>query len=64
VDELDEESNEAHYREADGGGNSNLLELFSVWLCAPFDQSDGVLAKLLEGLDCCYNLIHREKSSG
>ena len=27
VDELDEESNEAHYREADGGGNSNLLEL-------------------------------------
>ena len=30
VDELDEESNEAHYREADGGGNSNLLELWKI----------------------------------
>lgn len=45
VDEFDEEANEAHYAEANGCGNGNLLELPPVWLCAPFDQPDGILGE-------------------
>ena len=31
---------------------------FSVWLCTPLDQSDGVLGKLFEGLNELHNLVH------
>ena len=34
VDELDEESDESHDAEPDGGGDSNLLELFPVGFSA------------------------------
>ena len=30
VDQLDEEANEAHHREADSSGNRNLLQLCAV----------------------------------
>lgn len=37
VDEFYEESDEAHNAESDGGGDSNLLELFAVGLGASLD---------------------------
>merc|ERR1712142_336472 len=58
VDEFDKEADESHDGEPNGGRNRNLLELFSVWLCAPLDQSDGVLGELLEGVDELHDLIH------
>jgi len=58
VDKLDEETNEAHDSEADRRRNGDLLEFFSVGLCAPLDQSHGVLGKLFEGLDELHDLVH------
>ena len=37
-----EETNESHDAETNSGGNSDLLELSSIGLGAPFDQSDGI----------------------
>ncbi len=36
----------------------NIIFTFSVRLCAPLDQSDGVLAELLHGLDIVCDLVH------
>lgn len=58
VDEFDEESNEAHDGKSNCCSHSNLLEFFSVWFCASFDQSDGVLDELPAGLHELHNLIH------
>lgn len=40
VDELDEEPDEAHDGETDGGGDGNLLKLFSVRLGASLHQPE------------------------
>ena len=58
VDELDEESDESHQREANGCGDGDLLELLPVGLGASLDQSDGVLAELFEGLELSGDLVH------
>ena len=58
VNQFDKKSDEAHDSKTDACGDSNLLELFSVWLCAPLDQPDGVLAELPHGLDVLGDLIH------
>ena len=58
VDELDEESNESHESKANGCSNGNLLELLPVWLGAPLDQPDRVLAELSQGLQLLSDLIH------
>merc|ERR1719500_1070902 len=62
VDELDEEPDEAHDAEADGGGDGDLGELLPVGLGAALDQPDGVLGKLLEGLQGGGDLVHPGKS--
>merc|ERR1719412_3346736 len=58
VDELDEESDESHQREADGCGNSDLLELLPVGLGASLLQTHRVLAELSEGLQLSCDLVH------
>merc|ERR1719278_180263 len=58
VDELDEEPDEAHDGDADG----DLGELLPVGLGAALDQPDGVLGKLLEGLEGGGDLVHPGKS--
>lgn len=58
VDELDEESDKAHYAEADRGGNGNLLKLASVRLRAALHQTNGVLGEQAAGLAELDNLIH------
>merc|ERR1712137_989551 len=58
VDELDEEADESHDGEADGGGHGNLLELFPVWLCAFLYETDGILGELPGRVNQLHNLIH------
>ena len=58
VDELDEESDESHQREANGCGDGDLLELLPVWLGAPLHQTHRVLAELSEGLQLSCDLVH------
>ena len=58
VDELDKEPDESHQPEPNGCGNRDFLEFFPVWLGAPLDQSDRVLAELFEGLQLSGDLIH------
>lgn len=45
VDQFDKETDEAHYTEAHGGGDSNLLEFLAIGLRATFHQTNGVLGK-------------------
>jgi len=58
VYELDKEADEAHYREADGRRHGDLLELFAVRFCTPFDESNRVLRELLRRLHILHYLIH------
>lgn len=58
VDELDEEANEAHDAETDGGGERDLLEFLSVGLGALLDESIRVLEELLAWLDDFVDLVH------
>ena len=58
VDKLDEETNEAHESESNGGRYRYLLELLSVWFSALFDEADRVLGDLLQGFELVNNLIH------
>lgn len=60
VDEFDKESNEAHDGKSNCCCHGNLLEFFSIWLCASFDESDGVLDELPAGLHELHDLIHPE----
>ena len=39
VNEFDEKSDEAHQSKSNSCCNGNLLELLSIRLCAPLDQS-------------------------
>ena len=58
VNQLDKESDESHDGEADSCSHCDLLELLSVRLRATFDQTNGILGKLPQGLDVLSNLIH------
>ena len=58
VDELDEESDESHQREANGCGDGDLLELLPVGLGASLHQTHRVLAELSEGLQLSCDLVH------
>lgn len=58
VDEFDEEANESHDGESNSCCHGDLLEFFSVWFCASFDESDGVLDKLAARLHKLHYLIH------
>jgi hypothetical protein len=50
VNELDEESDEAHDGKADGGGHGNLLELFPVRLRASLHQPAYEVIRKIEPL--------------
>lgn len=58
MDEFDEETDEAHDAEANRCGNSDFLEFTTVWLCATFHQSDGILCKYTAWFAEFNNLIH------
>lgn len=49
VYEFDDESEEAHDEEADGGGQRNLPELLGVRLGASIDQPNAVGTELTDG---------------
>ena len=58
VDQFDEETDETHDREADGGGHCDLLELLLVRLRASFHQTNGVFSELFDWLGEQQNLLH------
>lgn len=45
MDELNEESNEAHNTKTNSSGDSNLLELATIRLGASFDESDRIFCE-------------------
>eukprot|EP00745_Piridium_sociabile_P040339 TRINITY_DN77220_c0_g1_i2.p1 TRINITY_DN77220_c0_g1~~TRINITY_DN77220_c0_g1_i2.p1 ORF type:complete len:105 (+),score=10.21 TRINITY_DN77220_c0_g1_i2:317-631(+) len=58
VDQLDEEPDEPHDGKPNRRRYGNLLELFSVWLGALFDQANGVLGELTGWVHELHHLIH------
>lgn len=58
VYQLDEEADEAHDAEANGGGDGNLLELLAVGLGAALHQADRVLGEGASRLGELNNLVH------
>lgn len=58
MDEFNEETNEAHDTETDGGGDSNLLKFTTIWFCAPFHQTNGIFGKQTSWFAEFDNLIH------
>lgn len=58
--QLDEETNEAHDTEADGSGNSDLLELLAVRLGAALDKADGVLGEEASRFSEFNNFVHSD----
>lgn len=58
VYQLNEESNESHDAEANGSGNSDLLELLAVGLGAALDQADGVLGEEASRFSEFNNFVH------
>lgn len=58
VDELHEEADEAHYAEANGRRNGDLLEFTSIGLGATLHQTDRVLGEEAAGLAELDDLIH------
>ena len=60
VDELDEETNEAHDGESDGGGHRDLLVLLPVGFGAALHQPDRVLGELTQRIHVQIHLVHFE----
>lgn len=60
VYQLDEETNESHDAEANGSGNSDLLELLAVGLGAALDQADGVLGEEASRFSEFNNFVHSD----
>lgn len=58
MDELNEETDEAHNTETNSGGNSNLLEFFTIGFGATFYQTDGVLGESATRFTEFNNFIH------
>lgn len=58
MDEFNEETNETHNTETDGGGNCDFLEFPTIWLRASFHQTDGVFGKQTAWFTESNNLIH------
>lgn len=51
MDQFDKEPNESHDQKSNPGSTCNLGEFLAVGLGAFFDEVDGVLGELAEGLD-------------
>jgi len=51
VNQLDEEADESHDEKSDAGRASDGGELLPIGLGTLFDEVDGILGELLEGLD-------------
>lgn len=58
MDELHEESDEAHDGEADRGGYGDLLEFLPIWFCAPFHETDGIFHEIAGRAKMSFELIH------
>lgn len=58
MDELHEETDKAHYAEANGGRDCDLLEFTTIGLRATLHQTDGILGEQTAGLAELDDLIH------
>lgn len=58
VDEFDKETDETHDGKSNSCCHGDLLELFSIWLCASFYESDRVFNELSARFNELHYLIH------